>query len=287
MKSRGALPFLNRETSWLEFNGRVLEEARDSKNPLLERLRFFCIFHSNLDEFYMVRVASLLRQIQEDGNRQDPSGLTPYRQLELILARVRELQEASCTLYLEKLLPALAKENVRILAPEEWKPTHQKYLDDYFAKEIHPILTPVAIDQAHPFPRLIGLAVNLGVLLESERKSEAGHLLAVVQVPGRLPGLCRLPGSEVLELCWLRDVVRLRLSLLFSGYRVLEVSGFRLARDSEVELDDEGQEDYLRMLETELKKRQRARPIRLEYEAKMSRNFWAGFNRDWASRIRR
>lgn len=152
MKTRGPQLFLNREMSWLEFNRRVLEEAQDAKNPLLERLRFFCIFHSNLDEFFMVRVASLLRQVREEDNKPDPSGLTPYRQLELIFARVRELQETSCTLYKEKLLPALAKENIRILPLEELKPFQQKYLDDYFDTQIYPILTPVAIDQAHPFP---------------------------------------------------------------------------------------------------------------------------------------
>ena len=270
MKTRGPQIFLNREMSWLEFNRRVLEEAQDSKNPLLERLRFFCIFHSNLDEFFMVRVASLLRQIREEDNKPDPSGLTPYRQLELIFARVRELLETNGTLYKEKLLPALAKENIRILPLEELKPSQQKYLDEYFDRQIYPILTPVAIDQAHPFPRLIGLAFNLGVLLVPGKKPEAEHRMAVVQVPGRLPGLCRLPDSDALEFCWLNDAVRRRLSVLFSGYRVLEVAGFRLARDSEVELDDEGRYDYVGMLESELKKRQRARPIRLEYEAKMS-----------------
>ncbi|HYK88132.1 MAG TPA: polyphosphate kinase, partial [Acidobacteriota bacterium] len=270
MKSRGQQLFLNREMSWLEFNRRVLEEAQDSTNPLLERLRFYCIFHSNLDEFFMVRVASLLRQIREGDNKPDPSGLTPYNQLELIHARVRELQEASCALYLDKLLPSLAKANIRILGLEELNPSHQKYLDDYFDREINPILTPVAIDQVRPFPRLIGLAFNLGVLLVPEKQPESERLLAVVQVPGRLPGLCRLPDSEGLELCWLNDVVRRRLSTLFAGYRVLEVAGFRLALDSEVELDDEGQADYVGMLESELKKRQRAKPIRVEYEAKMS-----------------
>ncbi len=270
MKTKGAELFLNRELSWLEFNRRVLEEAQDAANPLLERLRFYCIFHSNLDEFFMVRVASLLRQIREGDNKPDPSGLTPYHQIEQIFARVRELQDSSCTLFLEELLPSLAKENILIHSLDELKPAQLKYLDDYFDKEISPTLTPVAIDQVRPFPRLIGLAFNLCVLLVPEKAPESERLLAVVPVPGRLPGLCRLPDSERLELCWLHDAVRRRLSVLFSGYSVLEVSGFRLARDAEVELDDEGQADYVVMLESELKKRQKARPIRLEYEAKMS-----------------
>ncbi len=270
MKFRGEQFILNREMSWLEFNRRVLEEARDPTNPLLERLRFYCIFHSNLDEFFMVRVASLLRQIREGDCKPDPSGLTPYNQLELIFARVRELQDASCSLFLQDLLPNLAKEGIRILALDELNPPRQRYLDGYFDKEISPVLTPVAIDEVRPFPRLIGLAFNLGVLLVPEKKPETGRALAVVQVPGRLPGLCRLPDGDTLEFCWLNDVVRRRLHLLFSGYQVVEVSGFRLARDSEVELDDEGQADYVGMLESELKKRQKAKPIRLEYEARMS-----------------
>ncbi len=270
MKTRGVEPFLNRELSWLEFNRRVLEEAQEATNPLLERLRFYCIFHSNLDEFFMVRVASLLRQVREGDNKPDPAGLTPYHQIEQIFARVRELQDSSCTLFLGELLPSLARENILIHPLDELNPAQQKYLDDYFDREISPILTPVAIDQVRPFPRLIGLAFNLSVLLVPEKEPGSERLLAVVPVPGRLPGLCRLPDSERLELCWLHDVVRRRLSTLFSGYRVLEVSGFRLARDAEVELDDEGEADYVVMLESELKKRQKARPIRLEYEAKTS-----------------
>jgi polyphosphate kinase len=270
MKPRGPQHFLNRELSWLEFNRRVLEEAQDSRNPLLERLRFYCIFHSNLDEFFMVRVASLLRQIREGDTKPDASGLTPYDQLEQILARVRELQATSCSLYLDKLLPALAGENIHILSRHELKEPHFRYLDSYFDKEIYPTLTPVAIDQSHTFPRLIGLAFNLGVLLVPEKHQDSEHLLAVVQVPGKLPGLCRLPGTDGLEFCWLNDVIRRGLPRLFSGYKVLEVSGFRLARDSEVELDDEGQADYVGMLESELKKRQGARPVRLEYEADTS-----------------
>ncbi len=270
MKAAGQQLFLNREMSWLEFNRRVFEESQDPKNPLLERLRFFCIFHSNLDEFFMVRVASLLRQVRDGDNKPDPAGLTPYHQLEQILTRVRELQEVSCGLYLDKLLPSLAKANIRILALEDLRPPQLKYLDDYFDREIYPILTPVAISQERPFPRLISLAFNIGVLLVPESKPESERLLAVVQVPGRLPGLCRLPDSGALEMCWLNEVVRRRIPSVFSGYRVLEASGFRLTRDSEVELDDEGQADYVVMLESELKKRQKARPIRLEYETKMS-----------------
>ena len=270
MTPRGALHFINRELSWLEFNSRVLEEAQDAKNPLLDRIRFYCIFHNNLDEFFMVRVASLLRQIQEGDTKPDHAGLTPHRALELIFARIRELHGICSSLYEGKLLPALAKEKIRILSMDAVSPPQQKFLDDYFESEIYPILTPIAIDPAHPFPRLAGLALHLGVLLEPEKGELKEPRLAVVQVPIRAPGLCRLPEASQMEFCWLSDVILRRVALLFSGFRVLEVSRFRLARDSELELDDEGRYDYVRMLESELKQRLSAKPICLQYEQSMS-----------------
>ncbi len=270
MKAAGPDFFLNRELSWLEFNQRVFAEAQDTKNPLLERLRFLCIFYSNLDEFFMVRVASLQHLVDKGNSKPDPSGLTPYQQLELIFARVRELYTTSWKLYHKELLPALAKQNIIIHPPAKLGPAQERYLDEYFEKEIYPILTPIAIDQVNSFPWLPGLAFNLAILLQSEKNADAGLCLAVVQLPGRLPGLCRLPGGEMIEMCWLNDAVRQRLASLFTGYRISEVAGFRITRDSEVELDDEGRYDYVGMLESELKRRQRAKPIRLEYEAKMA-----------------
>lgn len=267
MSARKSNLYLNRETSWIEFNRRVLEEAQDPRNPLLERLRFFCIFQSNLDEFFMVRIASLQHLIKQGDSNPDPSGLTPHQQLEMALSRVREIYDASYKLYCNKMIPALAKEGIHILMPDQLKPDQEKYLDEYYEKEIYPILTPVAVDDAHPFPWLPGLTSNLAVLLQPEGKESSEPRLAIIQMPGGLPGLFKLPGSKELEMCWLNDVVQKRLADLFSGYRILEVAGFRLARDSELELDDEGSRDYVGMLETELKKRQRAQPIRLEYES--------------------
>jgi polyphosphate kinase len=270
MAARGPVQFFNRESSWLEFNARVLEEAQDAKNPLLERLRFFCIYHSNLDEFFMVRVASLLRRIEEGDNEADPSGLAPLRQLELIYGRVRALQQVCGQLFNEQLVPALAREKIFLRALQKLNADQQRYLDEYFAREIFPILTPVAIDQVRPFPRLVGLALNLGVLLAAEGSPAAENRLAVVQVPGRLPGLCNVPGGDAVEVCRLSDVIGAHLPVLFPGYRIIEVAGFRLTRDAEVELDDEGQYDYMGMIESELKKRRSAKPIRLECDAAMS-----------------
>jgi polyphosphate kinase len=260
----------NRELSWLEFNRRVLEEAQDPSNPLLERLRFYCIFHSNLDEFFMVRVAGIHHLIEEGDLNPDPAGLTPYQQLEAVHAKVRRLREESSRLYQEDLLPALAREHIRILQAGEMSPAQQKHLDWYFENEIYPVLTPVAADEAQRFPHLPGLVLNLAVLLRSIARPDAGQRLAIVQVPGRMPGLIRLPDSGELLFCWLSDVIKDRLSAFFVGNQILEVAGFRLTRDAQLELDDEGCHDYMRMLESELRKRHSAETIRLEYEAKMS-----------------
>lgn len=264
MSARGANHFLNREASWLEFNRRVLGEAQEARNPLLERLRFYCIFHSNLDEFFMVRVASLRHQIEQGETAPDPSGLTPHQQIERILPIIRELQEAGSALYREELIPALAKHGIHLRSLEELKPAQEKYLDEYFEKEIYPVLTPVSVDETHPFPWVPGLTFNLAALLE--RGESAETRLAIVQIPGMLPGLFRLPDSASLEMCWLHDAVRRRISTLFPGRRIVDMAGIRITRDSELELDSEGRYDYLGLLESELKKRRRAKPIRLEHE---------------------
>ncbi len=264
--TRPVAPFLNREISWLQFNRRVLEEARDRKNPLLERLRFFCIFHSNLDEFFMVRVASLQHLIQQRDNNPDPCGLTPHEQLERVLATVRELYDTGFELYRNELVPGLAKQNIFVRTLDQLQPAQEKYLDEYFEKVIYPVLTPVAVDETHPFPRLSGLTLNLAILLKSDSREETAPRMALIEIPGSLPGLFRLPDGEGLEMCWLHDAVRRRISALFSGYQILEVAGIRLTRDSELELDDDAPFDYVGMLEVELKKRRSAKPIRLEHE---------------------
>ena len=265
MRRRGT--YLNRELSWLEFNRRVLEEAHDPRNPLLERLRFFCIFHSNLDEFFMVRIASLQNSIEQGDNNPDPSGLTPHQQLERVLKVVRELYGSSHALYFGELIPSLAGQGIHILAPDQYKPAQEKYLDEYFEREIYPVLTPVAVDDSHPFPWLPGLTVNLAVLLSKNQGDDREEpRLAIVQVPGSFPGLFRIPDAGSFQMCWLHDAVCRGLPRLFPGYRILEVAGIRVTRDSELELDDEERYDYIGMLRSELKKRRRARPIRLEYE---------------------
>jgi len=262
--------FLNRELSWLEFNARVLGEAQDPKTPLFERLRFYGIFHSNLDEFFMVRVASLINKEKEGDHKPDPAGLTPSEQLEKIIARVEELEAESHNIFSRRLLPALTKENIRILKPHQLSEAQVRYLDDYFNREIYPVLTPIAIEDGRPLPHLLGLTVSMAVLLEPEEGDEPETRLAIVQLPGKIPGLRRLPDGEGVDYCWLRDIIRERLGVLFAGFRIIEVAAFRLTLDSELEMDDEGWHDYMGMLESGLKKRMNAKPVRLEFEERMS-----------------
>jgi polyphosphate kinase len=262
--------FLNRELSWLEFNARVLEEAQDSKTPLFERLRFYGIFHSNLDEFFMVRVASLLSKERGGDHKKDPAGLTPSEQLEKINARVEELETESHNTFSRRLIPALGRENIRILRPNQLNEAQARYLDTYFDREIYPVLTPIAIEDGRPLPRLQGLMVSLAVLLAPADGEEHEPRLAVLQLPVKIPGLCRLPDGEGIDYCWLRDVMRERLDALFPGFRILEVAAFRFTLDSDLELDEEGWDDYMGMLETGLKKRRIANPVRLEFEERMS-----------------
>jgi polyphosphate kinase len=270
MTPRRPSEFINRELSWLEFNARVLEEAEDARNPLLERVRFYCIFHSNLDEFCMVRAASLMHKIEESDNKPDPSGLSPVQQLEAVRAGLQKLAVRDRELYRGTLLPELARQGIVLLDAAKLTDLQRSYLREYFDREVYPVLTPVAVDPAGPFPRLAGLATHLAVLLASEKDEAAPLKLALVQVPGKLPGLTRLPERAETCYCWLVDVIRLGLPRLFSGYQVREAAAFRLARDSELELDDEGFDDYLRMLETQLKRRQKSQPVRVEHDAGMS-----------------
>ena len=261
--------FLSRELSWLEFNSRVLEEAQDLRNPLLERLRFFCIFHSNLDEFFMVRVASLMRRVRDGKNRPDPAGLTPFRQLAMVKGRVRELEQKSYRLLHQGLLVPLREQGIRILEVDDVEPHQQAFLDQYFEKEVYPIVTPLAVNPAKPFPHLNNLALYLAVLITPEDGKGTERKVALIQIPSGLAGLVKLPDGDGISMCWLSDLVRTRAEKLFLGYRILDAGGFRLTRDAEFELDDEGSYDYVRMLESELEGRRTARPIVLKVEFRM------------------
>ncbi len=262
--------FFNRELSWLQFNGRVLEEALDPATPALERLKFLAIAAGNLDEFFMVRVAALKTAIDEGDTAPDPAGLTPQQQHAQVAAAAQELVARLYKALAEQVLPALAERGIRLLRVDALEPAQRAALARHFRDEVLPALTPLAIDASRPFPLLAGLSLNLAVLL-APAEGESDPRLAVVQVPGRLPRLVRPLGESTLYVL-LEDLVGAELGALFPGQQVLACAAFRATRDAELELDDEGgrEQDYVQALEEELRKRRRGAPVRLEIEARAS-----------------
>jgi polyphosphate kinase len=271
--------FFNRELSWLAFNERVLEEARDPANPLLERVKFATIVASNLDEFFMVRVAGLKHAVGAGEVRPDPSGLTPAQQLSAIADRAHAMVTALYGTMLDTLLPPLATHGIRVLTMQELDPVARAGIKAYFHAEVLPALTPLAIDFARPFPMLSSLSLNLAFWLPPAPE-ETERRLAVVQVPPLLPRLIRLAGAGPPAFVLLEDVIRSEFEALFPGQTRLEAVAFRLTRDSEVELDDEGGQSYVEALEQELRKRRRSAVVRLEIEGGSSETFG-----DWLAHL--
>jgi polyphosphate kinase len=261
--------FLNRELSWLEFNRRVLEEAGDETNPLLERLKFVVIVASNLDEFFMVRVAALKNALAEGDIAPDLAGLTPLQQLERISRSAHGMVDGLYATLHESILAGLAPRGLRLVSPAELEPSVRASLARYHRDEVMPALTPLAIDAARPFPMLSGLSLNLAVLLAAPSEEEEERL-AVVQVPGGLPRLVRPTGAEGMVYVPLEDVIRAEIGALFPGQEIRDVAAFRVTRDSELDLDDEGGPDFLQVIEEELKNRRRSGIVRLEVEDSIS-----------------
>ena len=259
--------FINRELSWLEFNARVLEEAEDETTPLLERVKFLSIFSSNLDEFFMVRVAGLREQAFASGTPQDrnPDGMKAVAQLKNISARTQELVSAQYRCLKEQVLPSLADEGVHIIKLEEVE--DQKHLDRFFHETVFPIITPMAIDPAHPRPRYHNRGLYLGALLRRRTGLGPKKLLAVVQIPQVLPRLVPIPGGDSDQFVLLEDVVAQRLPELFGGFEVRSITKFRITRDSDLDVIEQESDDMLRLIEERLRARHRADAVRLEVAA--------------------
>jgi polyphosphate kinase len=247
----------------------VLEEAEDPTSPLLERLKFASIVASNLDEFFMVRVAALMNAVDEGDTGPDLAGLTPAQQLQRISERAHEMVARLYAVLHESILRPLGERGPRLGQPSELEPSARAALARQFRDEMMPALTPLAIDASRPFPMLSGLSLNLAVLLAPAAPEEEPRL-AVVQVPGRLPRFVRPAGPEGQVYLLLEDVIRAELGTLFPGQQVQDAAVFRVARDSELDLDDEGGRDFLAVIEEELKNRRRSGIVRLEVEESVS-----------------
>jgi polyphosphate kinase len=263
----GPSHFINRELSWLEFNQRVLDEALHAKNPLLERLKFFCIVSSNLDEFFEVRVAGIKQQIESDVVERTMDGRTATETFKAVTKRVRKMVEDQYACWREQLQPALAENGLRTLEMADLDLADQAWLAQYFRTQVRPVLTPLAIDPAHPFPQLLNKSLNLIVRLEMARNGEPLKHLAVVQLPRILPRMVRLPREdERLDYVYLGKLIGHNLSNLFPGTTIIGHWAFRVTRNSELYIDEEESANLLKAVENELHNRRKGDAVRLEID---------------------
>jgi polyphosphate kinase len=258
--------YFNRELSWLDFNQRVLELAADPTVPLLERVRFLAIFSSNLDEFFMKRVGGLQRQRDAGVTELSIDGLTPQQQLDAIDDRVRKLVQAQVDLWLNELVPRLAEAGIRIFDYTELEDADRQAADVFFAKNVFPLLTPLAVDPGHPFPFISNLSTSIGVMLEHPTGRD--RLFARIKVPEALPRW--VPLTNKLNFVPLEQVIGGNLQMLFPGMKVLEHQPFRVTRNADVEMDAEDADDLLQLVEQELRARRMAEVVRLELADSMS-----------------
>jgi polyphosphate kinase len=261
-------PYLNRELSWLEFNQRVLDEALNPRTPLLERVKFFCITHSNLDEFFEVRVAGLKQQVESDVVERSPDGLTASEALRRVTRRVRALVDQAYACWREQLLPALAKNGIRFHKPETLGEADRAWVEDHYRTKVHPVLTPLAVDPSHPFPQLLNKTLNLITRVTVVRNGDTRRRLALVQVPRVLPRLVKLPRDDGRQdYVYLADLIAAHLADLFPGTQLEGCHAFRVTRNSELYIDEEDVSNLLNAVEAELHNRRKGEAVRLEVDA--------------------
>ncbi|MFB6468516.1 RNA degradosome polyphosphate kinase [Cytobacillus sp. Hz8] len=276
MQLDNPLFFNNRELSWIAFNERVLEEAMDFDNPLLERTKFLGIFSSNLDEFFMVRVAGLKDQLQAGFNKPDnKAGLTPKEQLAAISEKTHKLVELQYETFKE-IYPELLDEGIEFVDQiDQLSESSRNYLEEYFDVNIFPVLTPMAIDAYRPFPMLLNRSLNLAVLLEDIFDLDnSGEKLAIVQVPSVLDRFIRLPSiQKKVSIVMLEDVISYYIEKLFTGHKIKAITQFRITRNADMTIHEEGARDLLREIEEEIKKRKWGAAIRLEIKSNTCHDF--------------
>jgi polyphosphate kinase len=262
--------FLNRETSWLAFNRRVLEEAQDQRNPLLERVKFLAITASNLDEFFEVRVAGLLQRIEDGHAEAGPDGMTLQDECNELARATHEFVAAQYRCWNHQLRPALAQSGIRVLRLNELDGPASDFVRDYCERELDPLLTPVTVDPAHPFPRVINKALCQAILLKRRRRSAVTYM-GVITVPRALPRLVRLPSQNgTTDYINLADLVAAHAAQMYRGYDILSEAAFRITRNSNLYLQEEESRNVLESVRTELYNRRKGDAVRLEIEADAS-----------------
>jgi polyphosphate kinase len=260
--------YISRELSWLEFNQRVLDEAQDARHPLLERVKFLAIASSNLDEFFMIRVAAIKEQILADVVECSPDGKMPAQQLKAIHNRASAMFRAKCDLFWKDLHPKLAAAGIHFLKMHELTADENARLAEMFAKEIFPVLTPLAFDPGHPFPYISNLSLSLAVVVSSPTGEER---FARVKVPDVLPRLVQVPSNdhESLRFVWLEDLIKSNLGLLFPGMAVKESYAFHVTRNADIEIQEDEAEDLISSIEESIKMRRFGSVVRLKVEETM------------------
>jgi polyphosphate kinase len=257
--------YLNRELSWLEFNNRVLQEALNESNPLLERVKYLCIFSSNLDEFFEIRVAGLQQQREMKTSEYSPDGLNASQQLSAISKKVQDLVAKQYRCWREDLVPEMRKRDIHFLTYPDVDAKAEKFLERYFENEVFPVLTPLAIDPVHPFPNLLNKSLNVVVELHGRNLSTN---LAIVQVPRILPRVVALPddGRGVQRFVFIGNLIQHHVGRLFHGVKVKGAHQFRITRNSDLYIDEEEADNLLRSIEAELRSRNRGNAVRLEVQ---------------------
>ncbi len=263
--------YRNRELSWLSFNERVLNEARDKSIPLFERLKFLSITASNLDEFFMIRVASLKDMVHAKYTKKDIAGLTASEQLDVILTATHELVNLQYSTYNRSLIPALKQQGMKVVTEHEKLSKEQKaFVDRYFEEDIYPVLTPMAVDSSRPFPLIRNKSLNIGALI-SEKGEGGEYDFATVQVPGGLPRIIELPQGKEGErrAILLEEIIERNIGKLFLNYDVICAHPYRIMRNADLTIDEDEAADLLKEIQKQLRKRQWGEVIRLEVEEGM------------------
>jgi polyphosphate kinase len=265
----GKIVYANRELSWLAFNQRVLEQAESDTNPLLERTKFLAIVSSNLDEFFEIRIAGLLQQKDSSGGEPSIDGLSPREQLKRAYAEIKNLVKAQYRCWHELLVPALAKEKITFKNAAQLTAAERTWVEAYFTKQVSPVLTPLAIDQSHPFPEIGNKTLNVIVSLDNPDAPGNESLTAILPVPRILPRLVQMmpDRSGPQTFIFLSDIIKLFAGALFPGYSINSAHAFRITRNSDLYIDDEEAENLLKRIEEELRNLRRGAAVRLEIEA--------------------
>src|SRR5271165_4812849 len=260
--------YLNRHVEWLEFNRRVLEEACDLGNPLLERVKFLAITANNLDEFVEIRVSSFLQKIEHGSQHISPDGLTTEEELDHVSQAMHKFVTAQYRCWNDELLPALAKHQINVLPVDQLRTKATQIAKKFYDRRVYPMLTPVTVDPTHPFPHVLNKALCIAFLLRRRKRSGEKPLFGVVTVPRALPRLLRVPtGNGGIHFVFLQDIISRYAEKLYRGYEILASAAFRITRNSNLYLEEEESRTLLEAIDSQVAQRRKGHAVRLEIEA--------------------